>query len=180
MLFIKKINIFVILFFILFSHNVKPSNIEILSDIPGTGPQIQNHYKVTVHYRGFLEDGTEFDSSFKRNKPFEFQIGIRQVIPGWEIALMDMKVGGKRKIRIPSELAYGKTGTGNLIPPNASLIFEIEIIGIKKHGYKVISPKKLLSMQKEGLIVVDIRTKDQWRQTGIINKSKKSNVSRNS
>ena len=173
MLFIKKINIFVFLFFILFSHNVNSSNIEILSDIPGTGPKIQNHYKVTVHYRGFLEDGTEFDSSFKRNKPFEFQIGIRQVIPGWEIALMDMKVGGKRKIRIPSELAYGKTGAGNLIPPNASLIFEIEIIGIKKPGYKIISPKKLLSMQKEGLIVVDIRTKDQWRQTGIINKSKK-------
>ena len=100
------------------------TEIEILSDVPGTGPTIVNHSKISVHYRGFLEDGNEFDSSFKRNQPFVFQIGIRQVIPGWEIGLMGMRVGGKRRIKIPSKLAYGERGAGEHIPPNATLIFE--------------------------------------------------------
>ena len=85
-------------FILFFSFVADAAEIQILSDIAGTGPKIVNHSKVSVHYRGTLEDGTEFDSSFKRNQPFVFQIGVRQVIPGWEIGLMDMKVGGKRRI----------------------------------------------------------------------------------
>ena len=147
--------------------------IEILSDVPGTGTIVKNHYKVSVHYRGFLEDGTEFDSSFKRNQPFVFQIGIRQVILGWEIGLMDMKVGGKRKIKIPSELAYGETGAGDRIPPNATLIFDVEIIAIQPPGYRIINGDELLSMQQKELIVIDIRTEEEWEETGIIKNSKK-------
>ena len=168
-----KVIFFLFLLFFVFFVSANNLEVEILSDEPGSGPKIENHFKVTVHYRGFLEDGTEFDSSFKRNKPFIFQIGLRQVIPGWEIALMNMRVGGKRKIKIPPELAYGKTGSGNLIPPNASLFFEIDVISVQKPGYNTISPKNLLLLQEEGLIVVDIRTKDQWKKTGIISKSKK-------
>ena len=118
---------------IIFPLLLNANEIEILSDIPGTGPTIVNHSKISVHYRGTLEDGTEFDSSFKRNQPFVFQIGIRKVIPGWEIGLMDMKVGGKRTLIIPSNLAYGKTGKGNIIPPNATLIFEIELLEIEEN-----------------------------------------------
>tara|TARA_Y100000590_G_scaffold468946_1_gene653989 strand:- start:2483 stop:3211 length:729 start_codon:yes stop_codon:yes gene_type:complete len=165
--------LFITLIFILFSFNLFSASIEILSDVPGTGPKVLNHYKVSVHYRGFLEDGTEFDSSFKRNQPFVFQIGTRQVIQGWELGIQNMNVGGKRTIKIPPDLAYGKNGAGDKIPPNATLIFDIEIIGIQKPGYIIITPKKLYSLIEEGSIVVDIRTKEQWKKTGIIKSSKK-------
>ena len=124
-------------------------SIEILSEVYGLGDKIKNHYKISVHYVGTLEDGTEFDNTYKRNQPFVFQIGIRQVILGWEIGLMDMKVGGKRKIKIQSELAYGKTGAGDRIPPNATLIFDVEIIAIQPPGYMIINGDELLSMQKK-------------------------------
>ena len=150
-----------IFFFFFFTIQfLNAAEIEILSDIPGTGPIIVNHSKVRVHYRGTLEDGTEFDSSFKKNQPFVFQIGVRQVIPGWEIGLMDMKVGGKRRIKIPSGLAYCEKGAGELIPPNATLIFDVEIIGIQPPGYKMIIGEKLLSMQKKDVIVIDIRRRE--------------------
>ena len=126
-------NLFIFLF-IFFAFNIQANDneIEILSDIPGNGIKIDNHYKIKVHYSGSLLDGKEFDSSFKRNKPFEFQIGLRQVIPGWELGIIGMKVGGKRKIKIPPLLAYGSKGAGNVIPPNATLIFDIEIINAEK------------------------------------------------
>ena len=127
----KKI-IFKIFIFIFFSVFLNATEIKILSDIPGTGPTIVNHSKISVHYRGTFEDETEFDSSFKRNQPFVFQIGVRQVIAGWEIGLMGMKVGGKRMIKIPPELAYGKNGVPQAgIGPNATLIFEIELLAIQ-------------------------------------------------
>ena len=163
-----------IFFFVLFFSNcINAIGIEILLDIPGSGPKVVNHSKVSVHYRGTLEDGTEFDSSFKRNQPFVFQIGIRQVIPGWEIGLMNMRVGGKRKIKIPPELGYGEKGAGELIPPNATLIFDVEIISIQSPNYKIIAGEKLLSMQKKDLIVIDIRTEEDWKKTGTIKGSKK-------
>ena len=97
-----KLILILLLIFLPFPLNA--AEIKILSDIAGTGPKIENHFKVSVHYRGFLEDGTEFDSSFKRNQPFVFQIGVRQVIPGWETGILGMRVGGKRKIKI---IMYG-------------------------------------------------------------------------
>ncbi len=97
----------------------------------GAGAVAKNGDIVSVHYVGTLENGTKFDSSVDRGVPFEFTLGAGQVIPGWEIGVEGMKVGEKRKLTIPSLLAYGERGAGNVIPPNATLIFEVELLGIK-------------------------------------------------
>ena len=104
--------------------------IEILQQ--GTGQEAKNGDTVVVHYTGTLEDGTKFDSSLDRGTPFSFVLGTGQVISGWDLGVLGMKVGEKRKLIIPSELGYGKTGTpGGPIPPNATLIFEVELLSIK-------------------------------------------------
>lgn len=97
----------------------------------GTGAAVKQGNVVTVHYTGWLEDGTKFDNSVDRNEPFSFRVGGGEVIPGWDEALLTMKVGGKSKFTIPSELGYGRRGAGGIIPPNATLIFEIELLSIK-------------------------------------------------
>ena len=163
--------IHVLLITLLISSNLLSKDFEILSDLAGTGIEIQKHFKVHVNYRGTLEDGTEFDSSFKRNKPFVFQIGLGQVILGWEKGLLGMKVGGKRTLKIPPELAYGSRGSGNLIPPNSTLIFEVEIINAFKPGYSKIISKNLTQKQKDGFILIDIRAKDEIKKTGTIDGS---------
>ena len=162
---------FIFIFLVFLSSFVYSNEIEILSDIPGDGLKIEEHFKLKVNYRGFLEDGTEFDNSFKRNQPFMFQIGLRQVIQGWEEGLIGMQVGGKRSIKIPPNLAYGSTGINDLIPPNATLIFEIEIIDALPPGYKKIYPFQLKDKQKDGFKVVDIRTSEERKKTGIIKRS---------
>lgn len=94
----------------------------------GTGPSPISGKMVKVHYTGWLESGKKFDSSVDRGEPFAFQIGTGQVIPGWDEGVMSMKVGGKRKLIIPSNLGYGSAGAGGAIPPNATLIFEVELL----------------------------------------------------
>lgn len=97
----------------------------------GTGETPEVGQEVEVHYTGWLEDGTMFDSSLTRGQPFIFPVGIGQVIPGWDEGVASMKVGGKRQLVIPPELAYGERGAGGVIPPNASLIFEVELLGVR-------------------------------------------------
>jgi peptidylprolyl isomerase len=97
----------------------------------GTGDSPQEGQVVNAHYTGWLEDGTKFDSSIDRGQPFQFVIGAGQVIPGWDEGIGTMKVGGKRQLIIPSELAYGESGAGGVIPPNATLIFEVELLDVQ-------------------------------------------------
>jgi len=102
--------------------------IDILQE--GIGEVSKTGDTLSVHYTGTLEDGTKFDSSVDRGQPFSFTLGQNRVIQGWEQGMLNMKVGEKRRLTIPSSLGYGASGTGGIIPPNATLIFEVELLKI--------------------------------------------------
>ncbi|MEA5452286.1 FKBP-type peptidyl-prolyl cis-trans isomerase [Leptolyngbya sp. CCNP1308] len=106
------------------------SGLQYVDVVEGTGAMPQPGQRVTVHYTGTLEDGTKFDSSRDRGRPFTFQIGVGQVIKGWDEGVGTMRVGGQRKLVIPSELGYGSRGAGGVIPPNATLLFDVELLRI--------------------------------------------------
>jgi len=113
------------------THEIQGMKIEVLKE--GTGESSKNGDRVAVHYAGTLENGAKFDSSIDRGTPFSFTLGAGQVIKGWDLGVFGMKVGEKRKLTIPPNLAYGETGTpGGPIPPNATLIFEVELLGINQ------------------------------------------------
>ena len=97
----------------------------------GTGAEATAGQQVQVHYTGWLTDGKKFDSSKDRNDPFVFGLGARHVIAGWDEGVQGMKVGGKRKLTIPASLGYGARGAGGVIPPNATLVFEVELLAVK-------------------------------------------------
>lgn len=107
------------------------SGLKYVEIIEGTGATPQAGQTVEVHYIGTLQDGTKFDSSRDRNTPFTFKIATGQVIKGWDEGVITMKVGGRRQLIIPSELGYGARGAGGVIPPNATLIFDVELLGVK-------------------------------------------------
>ncbi len=98
--------------------------------VEGTGDTAAAGQTVSVHYTGWLTDGKKFDSSKDRNDPFDFPLGGRRVIAGWDEGVQGMKVGGARKLTIPPELGYGARGAGGVIPPNATLVFEVELLEI--------------------------------------------------
>ncbi|WP_431158285.1 peptidylprolyl isomerase [Winogradskyella poriferorum] len=97
----------------------------------GDGKKAEKGNMVSVHYKGQLADGTVFDSSYKRNQPLDFQVGVGQVIPGWDEGICLLNVGDKARLVIPSDLGYGAAGAGGVIPPNATLIFDVELMGVK-------------------------------------------------
>jgi peptidylprolyl isomerase len=108
-----------------------PSGLEYIDETIGTGAMPVAGQHVTVHYVGTLQDGTKFDSSVDRHEPFTFQIGKGEVIAGWDEGVMSMHVGGRRKLIIPPGLAYGSAGAGGVIPPNATILFDVELLGVK-------------------------------------------------
>jgi peptidylprolyl isomerase len=112
-----------------------PSGLKIIDIKVGTGPAPKPGQTCMMHYTGWLYEndkkGAKFDSSLDRNQPFSFPIGQHQVIAGWDEGVASMKVGGKRTLIIPPELGYGARGAGGVIPPNATLIFDVELLGVK-------------------------------------------------
>jgi len=112
------------------TESIKNDMLEIETIVEGSGVESKVGDSLTVHYTGMLEDGTKFDSSVDRGTPFNFILGIGQVIEGWEKGMEGMKVGEKRKLTIQPEYAYGERGVPGVIPPNATLIFEVELLEI--------------------------------------------------
>ena len=106
------------------------SGLEIEDQIVGEGDEAVAGQTVEVHYTGWLTDGTKFDSSHDRNQTFSFKLGGGQVIAGWDQGVAGMKIGGARKLTIPADLGYGERGAGGVIPPNATLVFKVELIGL--------------------------------------------------
>ena len=107
------------------------SGLEYVEISLGTGASPKTGDTVSVHYTGWLKSGKKFDSSVDRGEPFEFPIGKGRVIKGWDEGVGTMKVGGKRKLVIPAHLGYGERGAGGVIPPGATLIFEVELLGVR-------------------------------------------------
>jgi peptidylprolyl isomerase len=112
-------------------YTTTESGLQYYDIVKGTGTTAEAGNTVSVHYSGWLEDGTQFDSSVDRGEPFTLTLGAGGVIPGWEEGLLGMQVGGKRQLRIPAALAYGETGSGP-IPPNATIIFDIELLDVQQ------------------------------------------------
>jgi peptidylprolyl isomerase len=107
------------------------NGLQMIDEKIGDGAEAKANQLITVHYTGRLSDGTKFDSSVDRGKPFQFMLGVGQVIKGWDQGVVGMKVGGKRKLVIPPDLGYGARGAGALIPPNATLEFDVELISVE-------------------------------------------------
>lgn len=106
------------------------AELEIEDQIVGDGDEATAGQTVEVHYTGWLTDGTKFDSSHDRDQTFSFKLGGGQVIAGWDQGVAGMKIGGARKLTIPPEMGYGERGAGGVIPPNATLVFKVELIGL--------------------------------------------------
>ncbi len=111
-----------------------PSGLRFRDDVVGEGETPRNGQRVTVHYTGWLDEagarGRKFDSSVDRGTPFSFTIGVREVIAGWDLGVAGMRIGGRRTLLIPADLGYGDRGAGRVIPPGATLQFEVELLGV--------------------------------------------------
>ena len=140
--------------------------------VVGAGAQAVAKARVGVHYTGWLEDDTEFESSRSLDSPLYFVIGTGEVIPGWEEGIKGMREGGIRELIIPPEMAYGAEGNSR-IPANATLRFEVELVSVERPAYTEIGNVELRRMLEDGVKIVDIRTPRQWTLTGTIRGSEK-------
>ena len=139
----------------------------------GTGTVAENGMQVQVHYTGTLQDGTVFDSSRNRGEPLAFALGEGRVIKGWEQGIAGMRVGEKRILTIPPELGYGAQGAGGVIPPNATLVFDVELMGaVAAPKLTEIGVDDMIAAQKNGALIIDIRRSEEWVETGILEGAK--------
>ena len=170
---LKNLSFFVSLTFLtLFNGNLAFSSeneLKITVNQNGSGDSAETGMSVSVHYTGKLEDGTVFDSSIPRGQPFTFTLGAGQVIKGWDLGVEGMKLGEKRSLVIPPHLGYGIRGAGATIPPNATLVFDIELLEVTMPiTLRDLSPNDFIDAQENGGIVIDIRRDEEWKETGIL------------
>ena len=147
--------------------NLNAAEIEIISSQPSDGKKIIFHSWVQIEYTGSFENGEVFDTNVGKDKPLVVQMGMKEVIPGFEQGIIGTTKGTKRKIKIPAELAYGEKGGGDVIPPNTDLIFEFEIIDVLDPHYKMINSEELIKKINDNAVVLDIRLENQW-ENGVI------------
>ncbi len=126
---------------------------------------------VEVHYTGKLKDGKVFDSSIERGEPLRFTLGAGQVIEGWDIGIRGMKTKGRRMLNIPPGLAYGEQGAGDVIPPNATLSFEVELISVTPPPFANIGNSELQTKLENSTKLIDIRRSEEWNETGVVDDS---------
>ena len=160
----KKYFIIISLFICL---NLNAAEIEIISDKPGEGKKIIHHSWVQIEYTGSFQNGEVFDTNVGKNRPLVVQIGMKEVIPGFEQGIIGATKGTKRKIKVPAELAYGEKGGGDVIPPNTDLLFEFEIIDVLDPHYKMINSDELVEKIDNNAVALDIRLENQWEK-GVI------------
>ena len=145
------------------------SELKITINQEGSGDRAEIGMSVSVHYTGKLEDGTVFDSSIPRGQPFTFTLGAGQVIKGWDLGVEGMTVGEKRNLVIPPHLGYGVRGAGASIPPNATLIFDVELLEVTMPiTLGELTPQQFFDARENGGVVIDIRREEEWKETGII------------
>lgn len=145
----------------------KQPEVQIKDLVVGDGPYAELGNRLKVHYTGWLMDGTQFDTSRDTNTPYKFSLGAYEVIRGWDLGLRGMRVGGKRELIIPPELAYGKKGY-LAVPPNATLRFEIELLESRVNTVTKLNSDELAELIKEGVTIVDIRKVKDRKGMGMI------------
>ena len=165
----NKIKLLIIYFYLV--CNVFAGDIEIIVDKPGEGKKIINHSWVQIEYTGSFIDGNVFDTNVGKGRPLVVQIGMKEVIPGFEMGIVGTNKGTFRKIKIPAELAYGATGAGNIIPPNSDLIFEFKIIDVLDPNYNLLTSDELNNLLEKIAVVLGIGTDVKWIKTGVIKES---------
>jgi rhodanese-related sulfurtransferase len=161
--------IFCIFIFALTTSQISASELKIDILKVGAGTQAENGMQISVHYEGRLSDGTVFDSSKPRGAPFSFVLGAGKVIKGWDTGILGMRPGEKRVLTIPPELGYGARGAGSAIPPNATLIFNVEMLEMTwPTKLQAASNQDLKKSLQSGAVLIDIRRPEEWQETGII------------
>ena len=158
----------------LYAAHIEQPEVKIDEINVGEGLEALRFSVVDVHYTGRLDSGEVFDSSLERGEPIRFTLGAGQVIPGWDRGILGMKTGGKRVLSIPPELAYGQRGAGDVIPPNASLTFEVELVAVEPPPFANVDSEALQAKLDSGVKLIDIRRPEEWQQTGVVEGSVQS------